>query len=203
MLYSNRSIADTVFHGELSELAKQFPERFRVEFLFSTAKQLSRARLSKWLLPTLLKEHSRHTESEQLFYLCGPRDYMRMCMITLEELGYKPEQVKKEIFDTHAPAHKQMPPDTDAHKVAIRYNSQEFVLDVQYPQTILQAAKARKIPIPYSCETGRCGSCTAKCTKGKIWMSYNEVLTAKDLEQGKVLTCTGYPINGDAELDFN
>ncbi len=203
LLYSNRSIADTVFYGQLQELAREFMTRFRVEFLFSTAKQLSRARLSKWLLPTLLREHSNHKETEQLFYTCGPKDYMRMCLITLEELGYKQEQVKKEIFDIHAPAPKQKPADTSAHKVAIHINNQEFVMDMQYPQTILQAAKTNKISLPYSCETGRCGSCAARCVQGKVWMSYNEVLTPKDLESGKVLTCTGYPVDGDVVLDLN
>ena len=72
-----------------------------------------------------------------------------------------------------------------------------------YPQTILQAAKQAGIELPYSCETGRCGTCAAICTKGHVWMKYNEVLTEEDLRNKRVLTCTGYPVYGNVELDFD
>jgi len=56
--------------------------------------------------------------------------------------------------------------------------------------------------LPYSCEAGRCGSCTATCIDGKVWMSYNEVLMDDEISKGRVLTCTGYPIGGDVVLKF-
>ena len=71
---------------------------------------------------------------------------------------------------------------------------------INYPDSILQAAKKTGISLPYSCEAGRCGSCVAKCTKGNVWHSYNEVLTEKELQQGLVLTCVGHPVEGDVEL---
>ncbi|MBS1562920.1 MAG: 2Fe-2S iron-sulfur cluster binding domain-containing protein, partial [Bacteroidetes bacterium] len=58
------------------------------------------------------------------------------------------------------------------------------------------------IALPYSCEAGRCGSCAATCTKGKVWMSYNEVLLDEELAKGRILTCTGYPVGGDIELEY-
>ena len=56
--------------------------------------------------------------------------------------------------------------------------------------------------MPYSCEAGRCGNCVARCTKGLVWHSYNEVLTEKELKNGLVLTCVGYPVGGDVDLEF-
>jgi len=92
------------------------------------------------------------------------------------------------------------PPDKDMHEVLIVLKGKEYRMQVQYPQSILQAARAHKISLPYSCDTGRCGSCMMYCKEGEVWMSYNEVLTDKDVSQGKVLTCTGYPIGGDVKL---
>jgi hypothetical protein len=34
-------------------------------------------------------------------------------------------------------------------------------------------------------------------------MKYNEVLTEQDIKKGRVLTCTGYPLNGNVQLDFD
>jgi ring-1,2-phenylacetyl-CoA epoxidase subunit PaaE len=56
--------------------------------------------------------------------------------------------------------------------------------------------------LPYSCEVGKCGSCAARCTQGQIWMMYNEVLLNDEIRKGLVLTCSGFPIGGDAVVEF-
>ena len=65
-----------------------------------------------------------------------------------------------------------------------------------------KAAKKEGFVLPYSCEAGRCGNCAARCTKGSVWHSYNEVLTEKELSQGLVLTCVGHPNGDDIELEI-
>jgi ring-1,2-phenylacetyl-CoA epoxidase subunit PaaE len=84
--------------------------------------------------------------------------------------------------------------------VIIQYAAETYQLKVQYPDSILQAAKKESISLPYSCEVGRCGNCAAKCIKGKVWLSYNEVLTEKDIQKGLTLTCVGHPVGGDVIL---
>lgn len=201
LIYSNTSPKTTVFYKELLELKKKHPGQFKLEFLFSSSPDLSKARLSKWLLPQLLEIYPNSDKSKQLFYTCGPFPYMRMVTITLIAEGYTAEQIKKENFDTQRPAFKIEPPDKEPHQVVLKADGKEFHFSCQYPQTILQAAKAQNIVLPYSCETGRCGSCILHCTSGKVWMSYNEVLTEKEIASGKVLTCTGYPIGGNVVLE--
>jgi ring-1,2-phenylacetyl-CoA epoxidase subunit PaaE len=82
-------------------------------------------------------------------------------------------------------------------------NNKQYQFNSMYPETILQAAKKAGIEFPYSCETGRCGACAAVCTRGNVWMKYNEVLTEEDTRKKRVLTCTGYPVYGDVELNFD
>jgi ring-1,2-phenylacetyl-CoA epoxidase subunit PaaE len=200
LLYSNTSVDTTVFYREILSLHEKFPNSFRPEFLFSSAPDLNRARLSKWLLPQLLSEYSAAEKDKQLFYTCGPFPYMRMVSLSLVEAGYSTEQIRKENFDTSSPALKVQPPDKDMHEVVIVLKGKEYHMQVQYPQSILQAARSHNINLPYSCDTGRCGSCMMYCKEGSVWMSYNEVLTDKDVLQGKVLTCTGYPVNGNVKL---
>ena len=74
-----------------------------------------------------------------------------------------------------------MPPDTVPHQVKLSIDNSSYEFTVQYPDTILSAAKKLSIHLPYSCEAGNCGSCTATCIKGKTWMAYNEVLTDEEI----------------------
>ncbi|MDR3679742.1 MAG: iron-sulfur cluster-binding domain-containing protein [Flavipsychrobacter sp.] len=200
LIYSNRHNKETVFYNDLVALEKKFAGRLRIEFLFSNSFDLSRARLSKWLLPTLISEYATVAKEDILYYICGPFTYMRMAIISLQEQGVPDANIRKENFDTVTAIPHILPPDTEPHNVVLNVQGQQYNFTVQYPQSILQAAKKLHIPIPYSCETGRCGSCSALCTTGTVWLSYNEVLTDTDLAAGKVLTCTGYPVKGNITL---
>jgi ring-1,2-phenylacetyl-CoA epoxidase subunit PaaE len=123
-----------------------------------------------------------------------------MITIRLISLGVEAAHIKKEIFHIQHPTTRPVPPDTAAHTVMLMRNNQRYNFNVQYPVTILQAAKLLDIPIPYSCESGQCGTCVAKCLQGNVWMAQNEVLLEEEIHAGAVLTCTGFPIYGDVTL---
>ncbi|KAI9445717.1 oxidoreductase FAD-binding domain-containing protein [Russula earlei] len=202
LIYSNTSPSSTIFYEELQALQQQFAKRFKIEFLFSTSRDLLRARLSFGLLEVLLKEFAVTSLNNILFYLCGPYDYMRMITIKLQSEGVVVENIKKEIFNIEKPAKRLQPPDKDMHHITLQVQDREYQFDAQYPVTILQAAKQLKIPVPYSCESGQCGTCTATCLEGKVWMWHNEVLLDDEIAKGRVLTCTGYAVGGDVVLRF-
>jgi ferredoxin-NADP reductase len=198
LVYSNRNRNETVFYSELIELTKKFKGRFLIEFLFSSDFDLLKARLNKELLPQLVRQHALVNPGDNLYYTCGPFSYMRMVILSLEEMGVPVDNIRKENFNTELkPIIKAIPPDIAPHKVVLRSQEKEYSFISQYPDTILQAARKNGINLPYSCETGRCGSCAVKCITGKIWMSNNEVLTDSDIANGNILTCVGYPVQGD------
>ena len=202
LIYSNRSREEVVFYDELQALREKFPANFKIVFLYSTSFDLSRARLSKALLPVLLQENSIVPKNDLLFYVCGPFSYMRMVIISLEEQGIHDDRIRKENFNTNDRSIiKIEPPDKATHTATIKYLGKEYTFPVEYPDTILQAAKRNGLSLPYSCEVGRCGSCAARCTRGKVWLSYNEVLMDTDLQHGSILTCVGHPVNGDVIIE--
>ena len=203
LIYSNRSKAVTLFYEELQQLLELFPGRLVIEFLFSTAVNLARARLGKGLLDELLLQHRQAGVAETLFYTCGPFDYMRMVTIVLLENKVPAQHIKKENFTTLKIMSAAKPPDTDLHLVVIQLQGKRWQLQTRYPQSILEAAKKAGIVLPYSCGAGSCGSCAATCTKGRVWMSYNEVLMDDEIAKGRILTCTGYPSGGDIELHYD
>jgi ferredoxin-NADP reductase len=203
LIYSNASPSKTIFFGELMKLKKEFAQRFHVEFLFSDSSDLTKARLHRDLLLEVIKGFSFSASSQILYYICGPQSYMRMCTYTLQEIGIPKGNIRKENFviETIKPA-AVAPPDTAMHTAHIRMSGEVFSVHVQYPDSILAAAKKKGIVLPYSCEVGRCGNCAAHCTKGIVWHSYNEVLTDKELNDGLVLTCVGFPVGGDVSLEI-
>ena len=127
---------------------------------------------------------------------------MRLCTFTLRVLRVPAANIKKEIFHTTRSVQRVAPPDDEPHQVTLLRGSEQYKVLVKHPVSILMAARKEGIILPYSCEVGRCGNCIAKCERGTIWMSYNEVLTEQEIEEGFILTCTGYPIEGDAIVRY-
>nr|WP_230687713.1 ferredoxin--NADP reductase [Hymenobacter ruricola] len=204
LLYSSHAADDALFLAELRALAQQFSQRLHLELFFSNDPVLYRAHLHKELLEQLVARHAPASPARTLAYLCGPLNYMRMATYGLHDAGLPLAHIRRELFQTGlAGAAPLLPPDTEPHEVSIALRGQLHRFPVQYPRTILQAARQAGLRLPYSCEAGQCGNCAVRCTAGRVWMSTNEVLTDRELARGLVLTCTGYPVGGDVSLDFN
>jgi len=155
------------------------------------------ARLNNGLLQEMLKD----IRGDEHFYLCGPVGFMRMAVFTLRLLGVSDEQIRRENFTVEYVPPAPVLADTSPKQVVVRAGEQQYSFTVAWPSTILQAALDRGIALPYSCKGGVCSTCVAKCVKGRVRMSKNEVLTEKDLEAGLVLTCVGYA-ETDVELEL-
>lgn len=201
LLYSNRNEKDVIFYKQLLQLQAQYSTRFRIEWLFSNSMNIYTGRLSNYLLNILLSKYVKKPQ-HTLFYLCGPFDYMLMINITLLAYGAKAEYIFREQFSTLPRIAKLVPPDTNEHAAILHIANNVYSINVQYPDTILAAAKKKNIMLPYSCEAGRCGSCVATCTAGKVWMVYNEVLMDDEIAKGKILVCQSYPVHGDVEIQY-
>jgi ring-1,2-phenylacetyl-CoA epoxidase subunit PaaE len=201
LVYSNPSRERTIFYNQLQALQTQYAEQLHIIYLFSSEplddKGMLR-RLNNGLLEPLVKEQLRYDPSAAQFFVCGPPDYMRMAILTLTFMGFDETQLHKENFvvDT-APqlARIGTPADSSLKQVTIRRGNETFQLTLPGNRNILSEALAQGITLPYSCKGGVCGSCTARCVEGTIWMALNEVLTEKEMAQGYLLTCTGYAVS--------
>lgn len=203
LIYSNASPEKAIFREELERLAQQHPAQLHIEFLYSNAANLGKARLYRELLLQFLEHLSAAPAPQTLYYICGPEAYMRMCLYTLQGEGVPPRNIRRENFVIHRiKPPKAAPPDLGAHTVSLHLFGTDYQLQVQYPDTILSAARRQGLAMPYSCEVGRCGNCVALCTGGKVWLSYNEVLTEADLAKGLILTCVAHPIEGDVRVEI-
>ncbi len=203
LAYSNASVTTTIFYDALCALEQQYSERLRINFIFSSNKNLLKARLSGFWLQELIAEHRKADWANVLAYCCGPIEYMDTIKITLFTEGIRSEHFFMEYFDTASDDLMIPPPDKAARNVTVQLLGQEHTFEVQYPDTILSAGVNAGLKLPYSCQSGQCGSCTAKVVSGEVWLQYNEVLTPDELQAGLTLTCMGCPVNGDVVLQYD
>lgn len=202
LLYSNKSKEQTVFLHSLNSLQEKYPGRLQLVYLWGNTQDLRRARLSKESFPLLLREALTDNPEHVLSYLCGPTPYMWLVQMLLQDAGVPPSAIRREAFIVNSEVPRRLPTDKIPHRVRVVLPGSEHSFINAYPQSILDSAKAAGIALPYSCNAGQCGSCTAICKEGKVWMSYNEVLTDHDIALGRVLTCTGHAIDGDVALVY-
>lgn len=207
LIYSSRSADDTLFLEEIAQWQVNYPDRLNVVHLFSNSKNLMRARLNGFLINQLVTEEMLYDKDEALFYICGPYDYMDVCKITLLGAGFKPAQVKREVFvmpedelDEDDSTEKVV--DKNTYSVVLHFQGNVHHLTVPWPKRILEVALANKINLPYSCSGGVCSTCTATCTAGGVRMDYNEVLTDDEVANGRVLVCTGHPTQNGTTITW-
>ncbi|MCJ0742108.1 ferredoxin--NADP reductase [Pedobacter montanisoli] len=208
LIFSNRTAEDVLFKDELDAWKERYAERLTLIYLFSSSKNLMRARLNSFLIGQLVHENIHFDAKDALFYTCGPVDYMDMCRIKLLGLGYAPVQIKRETFVL--PEDEQDEDDTteklvdkNTYTVNLIFRGSQYRLAVPYPKRILDVALENKIKLPYSCSGGVCSTCAATCIKGDVRMDYNEVLTDEEIAEGRVLVCTGHPTQNDTTITWD
>jgi ferredoxin-NADP reductase len=198
LIYSNRNANNILFKTELDKLQLQNPERLNITYLLSDDAR----RLNNVMAEQLVKQQAQFDLQQAQFYLCGPFDYMRMVRLTLIYMGLPAENIRKENFVIETVAVSNTKTGFAPQKVRIIFGGETHDIVAGENQSILQAALQNKIPLPYSCRTGICSTCTAKCKSGKVTITENEVLTDADLADGLVLTCTGYAVTDDVVIEF-
>ncbi|MFD2932376.1 2Fe-2S iron-sulfur cluster-binding protein [Spirosoma flavum] len=207
LLYSNSNEQNIIFREELNDLQGQFPNRFRLLYLLSDPSDSwhgLRGRLNNVMLERLLPDLVGLSDRQTLqFYVCGPSDYMRMVRFTLVFSGFHADQIRRENFIVEPVVLTPPPALAQDRTVLLRFRRrivkeqevENHEVEIQVPayKSILQAALDEGIALPYSCRGGRCSTCVARCQSGSVYMTINDVLTERDLREGWILTCTGYP----------
>ena len=90
-----------------------------------------------------------------------------------------------------------------AHDVVFLEDGTETEVTIEETEELLYPALEADVDIPYSCEVGSCGQCTARYdgdATDVVAHDGNEYLEEDQIADGWVLTCVAYPRDG-AELE--
>ena len=196
LAYQNHSEKETIFRSELEGITEKFADRFKwYDFVsYPEAGGHSSMRLNNEILEALIPAATRYRPADTVFFICGPPSFMRMCQFTILLMGYKAAQIKKEYFVINTPPPPPLIVNPVERMVKVEGTGEDIYFTTVYPRTILESALEKGIALPYSCRGGRCSTCVAKCARGEVVMSMNDVLTEADIREGLVLTCVGYAV---------
>ena len=61
-------------------------------------------------------------------------------------------------------------------------------------QTILQAASAAGIRLPFACSHGMCGTCKSRLVSGRVEMQHEGGITQGEIDRGMILVCCSKPL---------
>ncbi|MCW5921136.1 MAG: iron-sulfur cluster-binding domain-containing protein [Saprospiraceae bacterium] len=207
LYYANRDSQSTIFKPQIDQWIKDFPARFRCLYFFSKEKKAENAlhrHLNNQLLEELLSRHFADGIAAKqlrgtLFYLCAPKAMMRMAEMTLRAMSFPEKNIVKENFvaETRLPTQEL---DTTRTHLIVASNARERIEFKAFAgETILNAALRQGIPLPYTCKSGVCFTCLAKCTKGEVDVAFVDSVR-REGPGDMVNTCIGYAATERVEL---
>lgn len=214
LIYGNRSLKSTMFKEELEDLKDRYMTRLVLHHVFSdqhteneiNAGVMNRAKIGEFLAALVPPASIAHA------YICGPFQMNDEAEAALLAAGVPEERIHIERFgiaqqaqgQVGAVLHQAQPGDAARAKIAIVRDGlrREFDFTREQP-SILDAASAAGMEVPYSCTSGVCGTCRAKLLEGQVRMERNFALDKKEVAQGFILTCQAHPTTERVVLSFD
>jgi ring-1,2-phenylacetyl-CoA epoxidase subunit PaaE len=211
IFYGNRKRSTTMFLEELWALKNQYRDRLALHFIMSqesTDIDLYSGRVDGKKVTKLHKAFFGDNTADHIF-LCGPNPMIDDVTDALIALGYDNQQIHSERFRPGLKGEKASPVKTAAIpeggseiSIVVDGNRQSFHMRAD-DSSILDAAHANGIDLPYSCKGGVCSTCRTKLTSGEVDMALNYALEPWELERGFILACQSSPKSAKIELNYD
>jgi 3-ketosteroid 9alpha-monooxygenase subunit B len=204
LVYANRDRDSIIFHDELEDWRRRFPDRLEIAHHLDAERGFMHAAVAK--------DHFAGLEHAD-FYICGPGPFMDIVESALEERQVGRGHVFIERFVSPTDPDRAQEPAAPAPAAPSAAVPATFVctlegerheVPVKAGETLLAAARRAGLEPSFSCEEGYCGCCMARLKSGKVAMRTHDALTAKDLTNHWVLACQSR-LEGDepVEIDFD
>jgi ring-1,2-phenylacetyl-CoA epoxidase subunit PaaE len=218
LIYGNRQLQSTMFKEEIEDLKNRWMTRLVLHHVFSDEQTdsplgsgvMDRAKIGDFLRSVVPADSIDHA------YVCGPFQMNDEAEAALLAAGVPEDRIHIERFGVALPSagagaqqvgavvHEALPGDARQARVTIvRDGLQREITFTEGQPSILDAASAAGLEVPFSCTSGVCGTCRAKCVEGEVRMERNFALDKNELAAGFVLTCQAHPLTERVTLSFD
>ncbi len=211
LIYGNRMLKSTMFKEELEDLKNRYFTRLALHHVFSDEPTdaplnmglMTRDKIAEFLGSVVPAQGIDHV------YICGPYQMNDEAEAALLAAGVPEDRIHIERFGlapqaAGAVVHQALPGDAEQAKVVIIRDGLRREIDFLKDQpSILDAASAAGLEVPFSCTSGVCGTCRAKLIEGEVRMERNFALDKAEVANGFVLTCQAHPVTERVVLSFD
>lgn len=213
LFYGNRASSTIMFREELEDLKNEHLGRFQLVHVLDREQQdieLFNGVLDREKCQQLLK-HWVHIEDVDTAFICGPEVMMLQASEALQAAGLDKRQIKFELFASPGgKGRRKKRPQTAVTKSAdscqatiiIDGRGRTFEFD-KGRHSLLDAALAEGMELPYACKGGVCSTCRALLSEGDVDMDTNFALEDYEVTRGYILTCQSYPVSDKVVVDFD
>jgi ring-1,2-phenylacetyl-CoA epoxidase subunit PaaE len=145
-------------------------------------------------------------------FVCGPFQMNDEAEAALLAAGVAEERIHIERFGIAVPQgqaaagaveHESKPGDAERARIVIVRDGLKREFNFADHASILDAASAAGLEVPFSCTSGVCGTCRAKVVEGQVRMTRNFALSTHEVADGFVLACQAHPLSDRVRLSFD
>jgi ring-1,2-phenylacetyl-CoA epoxidase subunit PaaE len=222
LIYGNRALKSTMFKEEIEDLKNKYLTRLTLHHVFSDEHTdaplnmgvMNRDKIGEFLASVVPASTIDHA------FICGPFQMNDEAEAALLAAGVAEDRIHIERFGlapqgaSHVPSpqaqqvgaviHEAKPGDAEAARITIiRDGLKREIAFTKHQPSILDAASAAGLEVPFSCTSGVCGTCRAKCIEGEVRMERNFALDKNEVANGFVLTCQAHPLTARVTLSFD
>lgn len=194
-----RSPADLTFRAELGMIARHLP-RFRfVPVCEGPAAGEAWGGFAGRVSVPMLRLIAPDLAAREIM-VCGPQPFMASVRALLAEGGADMARHHEESFvfaeDRGVPA-----ADAPAGRTfRVEFRKSGHSTDCGAEMSVLGAARAAGLRLPFSCTRGLCGTCKSRLVSGEVDMKHQGGIRQREIDQGMILICCARP-RSDLVLD--
>ena len=208
LLYGNRTGRDIIFAETLAGLKDRYLGRFSLTHVLSREMQdlpVLHGRLDRERIELLL----RGVPAIDHALICGPAGMMDEAAAAFAALGLPADRIHREYFIPGGGS-QRIPPPRPAAPQAQPAAIAEIVIDGRHHEvplpngvSVIDAALAQGIELPFSCKGGMCCTCRARLVEGRAEMAVNYSLQPWEIAVGFILTCQARSLTKRIVLDYD
>jgi len=212
LVYANRQVSSIMFREELEDLKNIYLGRLSILHVLEQEGQeidLFTGRVDEEKLSGLFT-HWIDAPSVDMAFICGPEPMMLAIAQGLKARGIAEDRIKFELFASGQPGRARQRAESRAADtgeaceatVTLDGATRSFRMPKR-GESLLEAALAQNLDVPYACKAGVCSTCRAKVLEGEAEMAVNHALEEYEIRQGYVLTCQCYPLSDRLVVSYD